>query len=184
MIEKKRLEELIEQGATIYSTSWKEEIDLSEYWCEIFEMEWNGKIITKLVVHEDDEHCPLYLLEDLTEDIETAKWEEEFSCIEKPQYLKFPNWKQIESSIEYMRKFGLNHNDRVLARIITNDSIYYFKLCKDLDLFTFQLKQTYIGEDLCEELTSRFPVSLGKATKENYTIACRKAKELFLGEKK
>ena len=130
MITKERLEELIKQGATIYSTYWKEEVDLSQK-CEVVKKSfYDGKKRLVLIVHEDEEHNPHYMLENLTEDVEGAKWEEEFGCIEKPQYLKFPNWKQIESFIEHMRKFGLNHSDRVLARIITNDSIYYFKLCK------------------------------------------------------
>ena len=102
--------------------------------------------------------------------------------ISKLVIVRFPTWQQIENIIEQKKRFGLNHSDRVLARIITNDSIYYFKLCKDLDLFTLQLKEVYIGEDLCEEITTRFPVSLGKATKENYTLACRKCRELFLGD--
>ena len=109
------------------------------------------------------------------------EWHKEFGNITRTETLKLPTWEQIQNIIEQKKKFGLNHSDRVLARIITNDSICYFKLCKDLDLFTFQLRQTYIGEDLCEQITSRFPVSLGKATKENYTLACRKCKELFLG---
>ena len=183
MITKERLEELIEQGATIYSTHWGEEIDLSQK-CEVIKKKfYDGKVRLVLIVHEDDEHSPHYLLQNLTEDIEGAKWQEEFGNITRTERLELPTWQQIENIIEQKKKFGLNHSDRVLARIITNDSIYYFKLCKDLDLFTFELKQTYIGEDLCEQLTSRFPVSLGKATKENYTLACRKAKELFLGEK-
>ena len=95
-------------------------------------------------------------------------------------YCALPFGKQIENIINQKKKFGLNHSDRVFARIITSDSIYYFKVCKDLDLFTLQVKQTYIGDDLCEQITTRFPYMFGKATKENYTLACRKAKELFL----
>ena len=94
-----------------------------------------------------------------------------------------PSWDIIEKIIEQNKRFGLNHSDRVLARIITKDSIYYFKICKDLDLFTFEFKQTYMGEDLCEKLTSRFPVSLGKATKTNYDKACRLCVKLFKGKK-
>lgn len=104
--------------------------------------------------------------------------------ISKLVIVRFPTWQQIENIIEQKKKFGLNHSDRVLARIITNDSIYYFKLCKDLDLFAFQLKQVYIGEDLCEEITTRFPVSLGKATEQNYEKACEKCKQIFYGGEK
>ena len=173
MISKERLKELIEQGATIWTVNSSGNINpvKTNKTCEIQRqyLMKEGQIYS--------------YIEQTFETKEEAEWYREFGCIEKLQYLKFPNWKQIESFMEYMRKFGLNHNDRVLARIITSDSIYYFKLCKDLDIFTFQLKQTYIGDDLCEQISDKFPKSLGKATEENYTLACRKAKELFLGEK-
>ena len=181
MIEKSRLEELIEQGATIYSNDYGEIPLTEDNDLSIYENGQNNFILYALEPNKKY-HYEIFD-EDLFETKEEAEWHKEFGCIEKLQYLKFPNWKQVEGYIENMRKFGLNHSDRVLARIITNDSIYYFKLCKDLDLFTFELKQTYIGEDLCEQITSKFPVSLGKATKENYTLAYRKMKELFLGEK-
>lgn len=115
---------------------------------------------------------------------EEAAQHKKFGNITRTETLKFPTWKQIENIIEQKKKFGLNHSDRVLARIITNDSIYYFKLCKDLDFFTLQLKQVYIGEDLCEEITTRFPVILGKATEQNYEKACEKCKQIFYGGEK
>ena len=192
MISKSRLEEFIEQGERVWCicdyTYHKskpnkkiEYYDLSSEDVCISPAEFRDyglRIYNSLGYWNDVRY------ENLFETEEEAEWYREFGCIEKLQYLKFPNWKQIESFMEYMRKFGLNHNDRVLARIITSDSIYYFELCKDLDIFTFQLKQTYIGDDLCEQISDKFPKSLGKATKENYTLACRKAKELFLGENK
>lgn len=178
MIEKERLQELIEQEATIWFV-YKGNVDMKE---GIYKDDFILGETHLSIYWSTRSHALNY--EDLFETQEEAEWHKEFGCIEKPQYLKFPNWKQIESSIEYMRKFGLNHNDRVLARIITNDSIYYFKLCKDLDLFTFELKQTYIGDDLCEQIRDKFPKNLGKATKENYYEACKLVKILFLGEKK
>lgn len=121
-------------------------------------------------------------IEDLFETKEDAEEYAEFGNITRTEKLTLPSWDIIENIIEQEKTFGFNHSDRVLARIITKDSIYWFRLCKDLDLFTFQLKQTYIGEDLCEELTSRFPVSLGKATKTNYDKARRLCVKLFKGE--
>lgn len=180
MISKERLQDLINQGATIYyvvnneicslELTFRHNIYLAVEGCFICLYGYKGLQIYDNRIFETKEDAEKFL------------WQEEFGCIEKLQYLKFPNWKQIENHIEYMRKFGLNHNDRVLARIITSNSIFYFKLCKNLDLFTFELKQTYIGDDLCEQIRDKFPISLGKATKGNYTIACRKAKQLFLGE--
>lgn len=187
MIEKKRLEELIEQGATIWHDDYGE-IKLDKNTCEICDvktftdkhMYW---CLSFMYVYEGVNHTTEVNIADLEEDVETAKWHYEMDC-SKTEKLIFPTWKQIENTIEKMKKFGLVHNDKVFARIITKDSIYYFKLCKDLDTFTFSLKQTYIGDDLCEQISNKFPTFLGIATKENYTLACRKAKELFLGEKK
>lgn len=102
--------------------------------------------------------------------------------VERVEKLSFLTWKDIEIQMKKMESFGLNRNDRVLARIITKDSIYYFKLCKDFDLFTFQLKQTYIGEDLCEQIRDKFPVSLGEATEENFYKAYDECVRLFRGE--
>ena len=102
--------------------------------------------------------------------------------ITRTEHLPFLTWEDIENYISNMKHFGLNRNDRVLARIITKDSIYYFKLCKDFDLFTFQLKQTYIGEDLCEQIRDKFPVSLGEATEPNFYKAYDECVRLFKGE--
>lgn len=121
-------------------------------------------------------------VEDIFDNQEDCEEYWEFGNITKTQTLKTPNYEQIEIYMDNMKRFGLNHSDRVLARIITKDSIYYLKLCKDLDIFTFQLKQTYIGEDLCEQLSSKFPKPLGKATKENYDNARRICVKLFRGE--
>lgn len=175
MITEERLKELIEQGATIYvaDTFGVNTITLKQ--CDY--VEENGVLHTQVVVGGYKYFYDEYLFETKAE----AEWQAEFGCIEKTITLELPTWEKIENIINKMKKFGLNHNDRVLARIITNDSIWYFKLCKNLDLFIFEFKQSYIGDDLCEQIRDKFPIILGEATKENYTKACRKAKELFLG---
>ena len=167
MIEKQRLEELIEQGATIWVLYENKiyphkakNIAVNGFNCVSMGFDFNHLFETK---EEAEEYA-------------------EFGNITRTEKLELPSWEIIENIIERKKRFGLNHSDRVLARIITKDSIYYFKICKDLDLFTFELKQTYIGEDLCEELTSRFPVSLGKATKSNYDKVRRLCVKLFKGE--
>lgn len=102
--------------------------------------------------------------------------------VTRTETLPFLTWEDIVIKMKNMESFGLNHNDRVLARIITKDSIYYFKLCKSLDLFIFQLKEIYIGDDLCEEIRSRFPISLGEATEQNFYKAYDECVKLFKGE--
>lgn len=174
MISRERLEELIYKCATVYMAR--------AYIEGIYLMPDNFEVNDKELVFK----YKIYAvpIEDLFETKEEAEWHKEFGCIERTERLELPTWEEIENIIDKKKRFGLNHSDRILSRIITKDSIYYFKLCKDIDLFTFQMEQTYIGEDLCEQITSRFPVSLGKATKDNYIKVCRKSKELFLGENK
>lgn len=147
MITRERLEELIEQKAKIYSTHWKEEVDLSLP-CEI---EYDGVGREFLLVQEDKDHRPSYWLQNLTEDVETAKWEEEFGCIERTEKLELPTWgkSKIDLYIEWF--------DNVEFKYFIHDDTYCLSK----------------GCEIVLEL---------EATKENYTLACRKAKELFLGE--
>ena len=102
--------------------------------------------------------------------------------VTRTETLPFLTWEDITTLMSNMDKFGLNHNDRVLARIITKDRIYYFKLCKDFDLFTFQLRQIYVGEDMCEKLKYMYPISFGKATEVNFYKAYDECVRLFKGE--
>ena len=176
MITKERLEGLIEKSAVIYSEQFQETINLIE--TRNWDFFGDGFAECDYKTHR----CLIINLERLFETKEDAEEYAEFGNITRTERLELPSWENIESIIEQKKRFGINHSDRVLARIITKDSIYWFRLCKDLDLFTFELKQTYIGEDLCEELTSRFPVSLGKVTKTNYEKARRLCVKLFKGE--
>ena len=127
-------------------------------------------------------NMPAYELKDLFATKQQAEHYLHHANITRTETLPFLTWEDIETYMKKMESFGLNCNDRVLARIITKDSIYYFKLCKDFDLFTFQLKQTYIGEDLCEQIRDKFPVSLGEATEPNFYKAYDEAVRLFKGE--
>lgn len=134
-----------------------------------------------MLAHIDDVELIDYS-EYIFETKEKAQHYHDHSNITRVEQLPFLTWEDIENYISNMKHFGLNRNDRVLARIITKDSIYYFKLCKDFDLFTFQLKQTYIGEDLCEQIRDKFPVSLGEATEANFYKAYDECVRLFRGE--
>lgn len=155
MISKSRLEELIEQKAKIYSTNWHEEVDLSLP-CEISEVEYGDKTITRLVVFEDEEHTPSYMLDGLTEDIEGAKWEEEFGCIERTERLELPTWEDFDGQ-KFVWFVDKNQNDCCLHYVHFANKIFI-----------------NVAGDV---------ITIGDLTKENYILACRKAKELFLGEK-
>ena len=154
MISKERLEELIEQKAKIYSTHWQEEIDLSLP-CKIVESEYDNKTITHLVVFEDEEHSPSYMIDNLTEDIESAKWAEEFKRIPRTDYLDLPNWEEFNGQ-KFVWFFDKDHKSCCLHYLGCSNQIFI-----------------NVGGEVIE---------IGDFTKENYTLACRKAKQLFLGE--
>ena len=148
MIIKERLEELIEQCATIYSNEYgeiqlKKENDLS-----LYENGQNNYILYALEPNKKY-HNEIFD-EDLFETEEEAKWFSEFGCIERTERLELPTWEEFNNQPEFY------FDDYTLVKI--NDKI----LLKDCF-------EDYVYKEF---------------TKENYTLACRKAKELFLGEKK
>ena len=153
MISKERLEELIEQKAKIYSTHWQEEVDLSLP-CKIVESKYDNKTITQLIVFEDEEHAPSYMIDNLTEDIESAKWAEEFKRIPRTDYLDLPTWEEFYDQ-KFVWFFDKDHKSCCLYYLSSNRIIIN------------------IGGEIIE---------IGDFTKENYALACRKCKELFLGE--
>ena len=154
MITRDRLEELIQQKAKIYSTHWKEEVDLSLP-CEI---EYDGVGREFLLVQEDKDHRPSYWLQNLTEDVETAKWEEEFGCIERVECLTLPTWEEFES--KKSKGIGFWAKD-------TNCFFELYEKDKKIIVFDHDCNYEYFNQ---------------KATKENYIKACRIAKRFFLGE--
>ena len=151
MITKERLKELIEQGATIYSTHWKEEVDLSLP-CKIVDRVINSVLTEVLIVDEGKGFTPNYLLSNLTEDVEGAKWAEEFGCIERTERLELPTWEDLQKEFIFKAKSG-----KIIY--LTHDEKTIFLEDEDWNIL-------------------RLPL-----TQENYTKACRKCKELFLGGK-
>jgi transcriptional regulator with XRE-family HTH domain len=99
----------------------------------------------------------------LENNTDTLDWEREFGCIERTERLELPTWEEI-------------------SRDLQNVSVgtYIVREFDDYILFVlFRMsgkKEIYIRSTIGEEFW--------EFTKGNYTLACRKAKELFLGEKK
>ena len=83
-------------------------------------------------------------------------WEKEFGCIERTERLELPTWEEF-IEMEEVVFWKKNHRQTVIRILGTK----------------------YIAVETSYE---RF--FTGDLTKENYIKACRKAKELFLGEKK
>lgn len=154
MIEKERLEELIEQGATIYSNEYgeiqlKKENDLS-----LYENGQNNYILYALEPNKKY-HNEIFD-EDLFETEEEAKWFAEFGHIERIERLELPTWEEFKNDGEFsfLDKQGFEWD------LYSPDDETRISLVGGYNHFEYEY------------------------SKENYTLACRKAKELFLGEKK
>ena len=162
MIIKERLEELIEQGATIYSNEYGEIQLIKENDLSLYENGQNNYILYALEPNKKY-HNEIFD-EDLFETEEEAKWFAEFGCIERTERLVLPTWEEVSRDLQ-----------NVLAGNYTikefdNVSLEYIKYRNG----NYAVIGVYKYDDRLEL----------EATKENYTLACRKAKELFLGEKK
>lgn len=155
MISKERLEELIEQCATIYSNEYgeiqlKKENDLS-----LYENGQNNYILYAL--EPNKKYNNEIFDEDLFETEEEAKWFAEFGCIERTERLDLPTWEEFEEK-KFVWFVDKSQNQCCL---------YYLNVANKIFI-------NVSGE----------VIEIGDFTKENYTIACRKTKELFLGENK
>jgi transcriptional regulator with XRE-family HTH domain len=101
------------------------------------------------------------LLENNTEALD---WEKEFGCIERTERLVLPTWEEIE------RDFIINKQNAGNYCVVEFWGSQEYSL--DIVVYNGDAMITISDDDFYEPLT-----------KENYTLVCRKAKELFLGEK-
>ena len=162
MIKKERLEELIKQGATIYEYVnghiW--ELELKTDWYVMN----NCLREVKLGKHPHR----LWAISDLFETKEEAEWHKEFDCVERTERLVLPTWEELFDFDKatrfldcYTQEFAITKQRSVIGVILFGVD------------FTNKIIEVSIGSDklFVEELT-----------KENYTLACRKCKKLFLGD--
>ena len=169
MITKERLEELIEQGATVYELFMDKEIlkvELNKNYYIMLDKTYENKL-GKLPQRP-------HWLSDLFETKEDAEWFAEFGCIERTERLELPTYEEF---LELNRhdicfSFLTKYNERYCI-LIGNDIYMHNDMLKPKDEWTIVIH----NED--DEYIFEKPL-----TKENFTLACRKAKELFLGEKK
>lgn len=154
MIEKERLEELIEQGATIYSNEYGEIQLIKENDLILYENGQNNYILYALEPNKKY-HNEIFD-EDLFETEEEAKWFAEFDCVERTEKLELPTWEEFKNDGEFsfLDKQGFEWD------LYSPDDETRISLVGGYNHFEYEY------------------------SKENYTLACRKAKELFLGEKK
>jgi hypothetical protein len=167
-ISKERLEELIEQGATIWTNDF-EEIKLDKNTCEVCEVKTlSGEHLYWVFDFEYEfnnvKHNAKFDLDELEEDVEKCRWEREFGCIERRIRLDLPKWEDIEKDkdFHYIRNFIINNN------------FSFF-----IEIYKFTNKISIHWSNGCNKTDPRFNKNW-ELTKENYILACRKAKELFL----
>lgn len=94
---------------------------------------------------------------------EKAKWQEEFGHIERTERLGFPAWEEIPFNNygHYIKKFTIKNNCDYFGRLVIDNNV----------IRVMGVVQGCLFEEYFNEIRS----------KENYILACRKCKELFLG---
>lgn len=168
MITRERLEELISQRATIYSTDWDEVVELSPETCTVENIkisEYGEEIVEKLFVKEDEQHIPSYRLSALEEDIETEKFKKEFQNITREEILNLPTYEEMIKEPRcldcWTKEFVVMDNDKLIGI-------------------------AFIGVDFDCEIVSvemgSYQYFVERLTKDNYIKACTIARKLFLGE--
>ena len=167
MIEKERLEELIEQGATIYEVKYNNinPVSLANKIRDVYYK--NGVIAFE--PRPDEKYLHHKYLKNLFETEEEAIWHREFGCIERTEKLELPTWEELQNKREFY--LGFNNKEGIVRYYLVIDMPYKKDYGEILISYSDANNDTIICFDKI-------------ATKENYTLACRKAKELFLGEKK
>ena len=157
MITKERLEELIEQGAIIYELFENKNINqikLENNWTVL-----NGGL------YKDINYIRSFWIGDLFDTKEEAEWYKEFGCIERTQRLELPTWEELQSNALYNVYFTTPEIE--VYRLIFNMTREIITISVQDENFDFENRWLLLENY--------------KLTKENYTLACRKAKELFLG---
>lgn len=156
MISKERLEELIEQGATIY--------------CPYFlcydgvKLDKNTDRITNIgiLISKHENTHDFFKFDNLFETKEEAEWYRDFGCIEKIERLWFPTWESVYNDLKDYKDGDFYILDNYYF------SFVYNKRYETSQLFLYTHNEKYNWN----------------ANKENYYEACKLAKSLFLGEKR
>lgn len=151
-ISKERLEELIEQGATVWDNIHNESVDLKN----ICEKHYTVYELSYISIYDNEyDYIQPYFLSSLEEDAENAKFKFEYQNITRTETLNLPTWEEIQKIKEF---FFIDANNKEVE----------ISIRKDILIWTSRNFGTYI-----------FQKSL---TKENYLEACDICKKLFLGE--
>lgn len=156
MIERERLRELIEQVATIYEVKYGKINPVSLKNKIRFISEKYPVIVFEPRPNEKYKHHKYF--DKLFETLEEAEWHKEFGCIERTERLELPPFEEVNEDLDGRT------GDFVVA---------------DPSEFTFSIRKSFTDQILLQTQYEKYNWNFNK---ENYILACRKAKELFLGE--
>lgn len=162
MITEERLKELIEQGATIYNVCWNqvfEEKLMSNHFVGIADDR-----VSLMQRYNGYEQDLVDYIDNLYETKEEAEWQAEFGNIERVERLVLPTWEEFETTKISVKFFNKN-KEYLMYVFVKNKNTNNCRII----IYADDREQDWI-------------VFEQPLTKENYTKACRKAKELFLKE--
>jgi len=159
MITRERLEELIEQGATIWGVT-----DYTYHSSKPYKRieYWDLRNTSPFYKKNIDYFLEMSNYTEFFETKEEAEWELEFGNITRTEILSLPTWEELQKDLEKLPdgEYVIVDNYRIT-----------FTYCKPS------------GFDLiCCDYYAYDNYNFG-STKENYIEACKLAKKLFLGEK-
>ena len=165
MITRKRLEELIEKGATIYSNEYGEIQLIKENGLSLYENGQNNYILYALEPNKKY-HNEIFD-EDLFETKEDADFALELQNITRTETLNLPTWEEIEydKNGRFVYSFHIKNNYKFFGKLA---------IWKNIQLITIE----GLVQGCQYELYFDEPL-----TKENYLEACKSVKKLCLGEK-
>lgn len=169
MITAERLEELIKQGVTIWSSGFNEEIKLDPKNCRVIGILSSNGFNQYLEVKEDEKHCPKYRLENLREDVDRAKWHLK-NDVERTERFEPLLWDDIDTQYEF------NFFDRQFIR----PGIYSVRHMRFSAYNGDKDKEVY----LYDETNKEYEIYEQHATKEDYEKACEIVRNLFNKEVK
>lgn len=163
MIEKERLEELIEQGATVYMAN--------RYTEGIFLDKRNFEVTDKELVFKYKIYA--VLLEDLFETKEDAEEYAEFGNITRTERLELPSWEDVKSLTKYTKHSFYGKDNALYGLCIKpKDSLTRFD-------GSIEELESWCGIDVDGNCEIEHFAPL---TRENYNEARRLCVKLFKGE--
>jgi hypothetical protein len=169
MISKERLEELIEEEATIWSNAYGKTHRIM--------LNSTNDVLDENILwrHRNKECIRKYHINTLYETKSEAEFDAKYKRIPRTEYLDLPTWEEAE--IEELVKISNNRNYCwYLIKSFTdkkNNEMFEFSLSKDDDQFYLSVN----NEDSSYKDLFDKPL-----TYENYLEACELCKKLFIGE--